>query len=34
MLRDTVVPDDIVAIAASWTGKSRRELRPPVTDDD
>jgi ATP-dependent Clp protease ATP-binding subunit ClpB len=29
MLRDTVVPDDIVAIAASWTGKTKAELSPP-----
>jgi ATP-dependent Clp protease ATP-binding subunit ClpB len=34
MLRDTVVPDDIVAIAAMWTGKTRRELAPPISDDD
>ena len=34
MLRDTVVPDDIYAIAASWTGLKMRDLRPPPDDDD
>ena len=33
MLRDTVTPDDIIAIAASWTGKSRRDFAPPPDDD-
>jgi ATP-dependent Clp protease ATP-binding subunit ClpB len=34
MLRDTVVPDDIIAIAASWTGRPRRDFMPPSNDDD
>ena len=34
MLRDTVVPDDIVAIAASWTGKKKSDFAPPRDDED
>ena len=31
MLRDTVGPDDILAIAASWTGKPVGELQASYT---
>ena len=34
MLRDTVVPDDIIAIAAMWTGKKKSEFAPPRDDED
>jgi ATP-dependent Clp protease ATP-binding subunit ClpB len=34
MLRDTVVPSDIIAIAASWTGKKKSDFAPPRDDED